>query len=90
MGHNVWHLCHFFLFFTCAPSLRASNGGVHVEREWGGGALLDALHEESLPPALGQDPVGRRRGRRHQDHSDEAACEGDHLRNAKGETGEQL
>merc|ERR1719167_384782 len=64
---------------ACAPSLRASNGGVHVEREWGGGTLLDALHEESLPPALGQDPVGRRRGRRHQDHSDEAACEGDHL-----------
>ena len=72
-------ICHFPHCVTCAPSLWASNCGVHVEGEGSGGAFFDALHEEAFPPALRQDPVRCRCRRRHQDHRDEATCEGGHL-----------
>ena len=45
------------------------------------GVRSHTLGEESFPPALADDPVRGASGGHHDDHSDEAAGEGDYLQN---------
>ena len=45
------------------------------------GVRSHALGEQSFPPALADDPVRCAGGGHHDDHSDEAAGEGDYLQN---------
>ena len=57
----------------------APRDGLHSEGEGRGGPDVDALLEQSLPPAPGHHPLGGGGRGDHQEGRDEAAREGDNL-----------
>ena len=58
----------------------APGNGVLAEGDGSGGVDVDALLEETLPPAFGDDPLGRGRRRHHQKRRQHAAREGNDLK----------
>ena len=71
------------MVLTYTPSLGAANLLWDPEWEREVSVLPDALGEQSLPPALAYDPVSGAGGRRHHNHSYEAAGEGNYLQSYK-------
>ena len=65
---------------TYTPSFRAAHLLRDVEWQRKVSVGSDALGEESLPPALADDPVSGAGGGHHHNHSYEAAGEGNYLR----------